>query len=90
MYGTFRDVQVEEVAVKNGLDNTSHDGNPVLESFAVVAVDPVDDVQSTVGAQGKQVVRSDRFRFSSLMQDISIHQLPGKLGTVKIFSPSRP
>lgn len=38
---TFGDVQIEEVTVKDGLNDTSNDGNHVIESFRVVTVDPV-------------------------------------------------
>jgi len=41
------------------LDAPGHDGDYVVESFGVVSVDPVDDVEGPVGAQGKQVVRGD-------------------------------
>jgi len=65
-YFTFGDVQVEEVAIEDGLNNTRDDGNPVLEALGVVAVNPVEDVQETVGSERKQVVGSDRFSLSSL------------------------
>ena len=56
---TFSDVQVEKVAIKDGLNNTRNDGNPILEALGVVAVDPVKDVEETVRSERKQVVGSD-------------------------------
>lgn len=63
---TFCNVQVEEVAVKGCLDASSYNGNKVIESLKIVAVDPIDDVQSTVGTQCKQVVAGYGFSFASL------------------------
>jgi len=50
---TFGDIQVKEIAVEDSLHDAGHDGNPILETLSVIAVDPVDDVQSTVGSQSK-------------------------------------
>jgi len=44
-FENFSDVQVEEVAVEDGLNNTSDNGNPILETLSVVAVNPVEDVE---------------------------------------------
>ena len=52
-------VQVEEVAVQNGLDDAGHDGDEVEEALAVVAVDPVEEVQAAVEAKCEQVVGGD-------------------------------
>jgi len=38
------DVEVEEVAVEDGLHNSSNNGNDVIETLEVVAVDPIQDV----------------------------------------------
>lgn len=43
-------VQVEEVTVEDGLYTSSDNSDQVEESFKVVAVDPVDDVECPVGA----------------------------------------
>jgi len=58
-FENFSDVQVEKVAIKDGLNNTRNDGNPILEALGVVAVDPVKDVEETVRSERKQVVGSD-------------------------------
>lgn len=58
----FCDVQVEEVAVQNGLDNASHHSNEVKEALEVEAPDPVDEIQSAVEAQEEQVVGGDGLR----------------------------
>ena len=56
---TFRDVQVEEVAVQDGLHNAGHHGDEVKEALEVEAPDPVDEVQGAVEAQEEQVVGGD-------------------------------
>ena len=53
------DVQVEEVTVEDCLDTAGNDGNHVVEGLSVVAVDPVENVEATVGAEGKEVVAGD-------------------------------
>lgn len=63
---TFCNVQPEEVAVKCCLDASSYNGNKVVESLKIVAVDPVDDVQGTVGTKCKQVVAGNGLRFAGL------------------------
>lgn len=48
---TFSNVQVEEVAVQDSLDNASHNGNHVKEALEVEAPDPVEEIQGSVQAQ---------------------------------------
>ena len=63
---TFSDIQVEEVTVKSCLDTSSNNGDKVIEPFIVVSVDPVNDVQSSVGTQGKQIMAGDCLCLASL------------------------
>ena len=63
---TFGNIQVEEVAVKRCLYASSYNGNKVIESLKIVSVDPIDDVQSTVGTKCKQIVAGDGLSFTSL------------------------
>ena len=44
----FSYIQIEEVTVEDGLNNTSNDSDDVVEAFEVESVDPVEDVESTV------------------------------------------
>lgn len=60
----FSDVQVEEVTIEDGLDNTSNNSDQVEEAFKVISPDPVDQIQSTVATKSKQVVGGDSFRFT--------------------------
>jgi len=69
-------VQVEEVAVQNGLDDAGHDGDEVEEALAVVAVDPVEEVQAAVQAKSEQVVSGDGLRLASFAD----HEELGKDG----------
>jgi len=70
------DVQVEEVAVQNGLDDAGHDGDEVEEALAVVAVDPVEEVQAAVQAKSEQVVGGDGLCLASFAD----HEELGKDG----------
>ena len=60
------DVEIEEVAVEDSLDHAGHDGDDVVECLVVVAEDPVEDVQTAVGAEGEQVVAGDRLGLPGL------------------------
>ena len=57
-------IQIEEVEVQYSLKNTSNNSNDVIESFKVIAVDPVEDVQGTVRSKSKQVMGGYAFSFS--------------------------
>jgi len=57
------DVKVKEVAVQNGLYTASHYCDDIIEVFCVVAVDPVDNVESSVRSKSKQIMRRDWFGF---------------------------
>lgn len=63
---TFRNVQVEEVAIKNCLDNSGDHGNEVKEALKVETPDPVDQIQSTIEAKEEQIVGGDGLRLPSL------------------------
>ena len=71
---TFRDVQVEEVAVQDGLDDAGHHGDEVEEALEVEAPDPVDEVQGAVEAQEEQVVRGDGLRLPGLADHEELRQ----------------
>ena len=58
---TASDVEIEEIGVQDGLNDSSHNSNRVEERFGVVAEDPVQDVESTVGSESKQVMGSNGF-----------------------------
>jgi len=46
------------------LDASSDDSDEIEESGIVVSVDPVEDVECTVGAQREQIMRGDGFSFA--------------------------
>ena len=60
------DVQVEEVTVEDGLNDPGYNGDGVVEILIVIAVDPVEDVEATVGAESKEIVAGDRLRLAGL------------------------
>lgn len=60
------DVKVEEVEVENGLKTAGHNGDELVGVLIDVAVDPVDNVESPIAAESKQVVRRYGLRLSSL------------------------
>ena len=61
-----RRLTVEEVAIQDCLDTTSHDGNHVVEGLGVVAVDPVENVEATVRAEGEEIVAGDALGLAGL------------------------
>lgn len=61
---TLCDVEVEKVTVENCLNASCHHSYQVEKALKVVTVDPVENVQSAVGAKGKQVVRGDGLCFT--------------------------
>lgn len=71
---TFSDVQVEEVAVEDGLDHASHHSNEVEEALEVEAPDPVDEIERPVEAQEEQVVGGDGFRLPGLADHEQLRQ----------------
>lgn len=62
----FGDVKVEEITVEYGLYTSSNNSDDVIEALAVVPVDPVENVETSVRAKGKQVVAGDRLSLASL------------------------
>ena len=62
----LRDVQIEEIAVEDGLDTAGDDGDDVVESLEVVSVDPVEDVEATVGAESEEIVAGDGLSLAGL------------------------
>lgn len=63
---TFGNVEIEEVAVEDGLHHTGHHRDLVVELLGVVAPDPVGDVEGAVEAQEEKVVGGDGLRFPRL------------------------
>ena len=59
-------IKIEEVTVKNGLDAAGNYGDDVIEALEVVAIDPVENVESAIWAQGEQVVAGDGLRLAGL------------------------
>jgi len=68
------DVEVEEVAVEDSLDAAGNDGNDVVESFKVVSVDPVEDVESAIDSKGEEIVGGDGFGFPGLLDHEQLGQ----------------
>lgn len=58
-------VEVEEVGVEDGLDDSGDDDDWVEVIFSIVAVDPVEDVQSTVWSKSEQVMSGDDLKMKS-------------------------
>lgn len=59
------DVKVEEVGVEDSLNDSGDNSNRVEEALSVVSVDPVEDVEESVGSKGEEVVSGDGFGVSS-------------------------
>ena len=71
---TFCDIEIEEVTIEDSLYTTSHHRDQVKEAFKVEAVGPVEDVEGTVQAQGKQVVAGDGLRLARLADHEQLRQ----------------
>lgn len=56
---TSRDVKIEEIAIKDRLHHSRHDGDLVEEAFCVIAPHPVCDVEGAVKPKEEEVVGSD-------------------------------
>lgn len=67
-------VEVEEVAVQDRLDGSGEDRNQVVVSLGVVPVDPVEQIQGTVGTQRKQVMTGNAFRFARFADQEQLRQ----------------
>ncbi|KAF2980327.1 hypothetical protein EK904_008264 [Melospiza melodia maxima] len=63
---TFSDVEIEEVAVEDGLYHPGDNSDLVVEILCVVAPDPVGNVEGTVEAQEEKVVCRDGLCFPCL------------------------
>lgn len=59
LQNTFRNVEVEEIAVEYRLHQTSHNGNEVEEPLKLVAPNPVEQVEGTVDSQSEEVMTCD-------------------------------
>jgi len=80
----FSDVEIEEVAVEDGLDTTGNNSNDIIESLAIVSVDPIENVEATVGAESEEIVTGDALSLASfrnheeLRQDSHALQIDGE------------
>lgn len=63
---TFSHVKVKEVTVENCLHAAGNNGDRVEGSFQVISIYPVEDIESTIGTQSKQIVACNCLRFPSL------------------------
>ena len=69
-------VEIEEVAVEDGLNNSSHNRNDIIKAFVVVAVDPIEDVKAAIRAQSEEIVACDCLGLAGLAD----HEELGKDG----------
>ncbi len=69
-------VDVEEIAVQNGLDQAGDNGNPVglVVGLGKVAVDPVGNVEGAVAAEGKEIVGGDGLGLAGALQHEELGQ----------------
>ena len=61
-------VNVKEIGIKACLYNARDDGNPFDVAFDSKSVDPVENVQATVGTQRSKIVRCNCLGFSCPLQ----------------------
>lgn len=63
---TFCNIQIEEVAVEDGLHHPGNDGDHVKEALKVEPPYPVDEVEGSVESQEEQVVGGDGLSLTGL------------------------
>lgn len=63
---TFCNIQIEEIAVEDGLHHASDDGDHVKESLKVEPPYPVDEVEGSVESKEEQVVGGDGLSLAGL------------------------
>lgn len=63
---TFGHIQVEEVTVKDGLYNSRHHWDLVIEVLCLVPSDPIGQIEQSIEPQEEQVVSGDGLSLSSL------------------------
>lgn len=63
---TFGNIEIEEVAVEDGLYHPRDHSNLVIELLGVVAPDPVGDIEGSIEAQEEKVMRCDGLCFPCL------------------------
>jgi len=68
------DIEIEEIGIENGLNDTSDDGDRIEECLRVVAIDPVENIQRTIGAEGEKIMSSYRLRRACLGQQEELRQ----------------
>lgn len=71
---TFCYIQIEEVAVEDGLHHPSDDGDHVEESLKVEPPYPVDEVEGSVESQEEQVVGGDGLSLTRLADHEKLRQ----------------
>lgn len=63
---TFRNIQIEEIAVEDGLHHAGDDGDHVKESLKVEPPYPVDEIEGSVESKEEQVVGGDGLSLAGL------------------------
>lgn len=71
---TFCDIKVEEIAIQDGLDHSSHNGDHVKEALKVEPPDPVEEIKGTVDTQAEQIVGGDGLSLSGLTDQEQLRQ----------------
>lgn len=61
---TTSDIEIEEVDIEDGLHSTSHNGDNLVGILVDVTVDPIEDIKTSIAAQGKEVVRCNGLGFT--------------------------
>lgn len=78
LIGGMRDVllvvDIEEVTVEDSLEQTRDPSDPVSVALGDVAVDPVEEVEASVGAECKQVVGGDGLCLACALQHEQLGQ----------------
>jgi hypothetical protein len=63
---TFSNEKIKDITVKNSLHDSSYNGDEVIMIFKIIAVDPVEEIQGTIRAKRKEIMRRDALCLASL------------------------
>jgi len=67
-----RHVEIEEICIQHGLNNSGDDGDRIQKALRVEAVDPVQNVESAVGAERKQIMCSNGFSRAGSLKHVQL------------------
>ena len=62
----------EEDNVEKSLKNSSNNSNDVVKSFKIISVNPVEDVEATIGSKSKEIIDIDHVNDTSVVDNVEL------------------